>query len=127
MPFDGHEPVLHTYGVDILKGKEVSVHVNTADLCGFDWKETHVLGEDLFALNQERGQPLMKLAGNFEFNRACKAIWDKYSTGAFTKETLKYAYMDFCELFNIMVKPEHREAVIKDFKARFVLLGMDVD
>jgi hypothetical protein len=125
MPFDEHEPVLHTYGVDILKGKEVSVHVNSADLCGFDWKATHVLGEDLFALNQERGQTLMTLAHNFEFDRACKAIWDKYNSGVFSKDKMKAAYLDFCELFNIMVKPEHREATINEFKAKFVGLGMD--
>ena len=78
----------------------------------------------MYAINQERGQALMTLARNREYDQACKAIWDKYKNGAFTNETVNAVYKDFCELINVMVKPEFREEAIKNLKERFQLIAV---
>jgi len=124
MPFDGNQPVLRTYGVDILAGKDVSVHVNEADLCGLIWEETHKLGDaELFAINEERGARVMKLASERDYNRACQAVWEKYKHSAFTNETVNAAFKDFCQLINRIVKPEFREVALRDLRAQFDKLG----
>lgn len=82
MPFAGDDPILYTYGVDILEGKDVDVHVNTASLCGLEWTETHKLGDaELYVINQERGNKLLRTASNRRFDRASEEIWAKHMEG----------------------------------------------
>lgn len=129
MPFAGSEPVLHTYGVDILEGKDASVHVNTATLCGLDWKETHKLGEpELYAINQEKSSTLMQIASNRQFTRTSKAIWSKHTAGKnlngpMSRTEKTALYKDFCELLKRKVKPEYRDEALRGLKQQFDLLG----
>jgi hypothetical protein len=130
MPFTGNEEVLHTYGVDILKGLDVSVSVDSAALLALEWKETHKLGEpELYKINEIRGNALMRLAGARGFAKAQDAIWAKHQHGkdinsAMTREERTAVYKDLCQLLQQhQLTPAAHEENLRGLKLLFEELG----
>jgi hypothetical protein len=132
IPYDGNDIICCTYGVDILEGKEVSVQVDKETLAGLDWKATHILGEDeLFAINQERGTALMKLAGDRQFKRAQEAIVAKHTSGRdstipMTRQERTAYYRDLKDLLKKTFSPDSVDLANDNLKRQFEKLG-DVD
>ncbi len=130
MPYDGDDLICHTYGVDILEGKDVSVEVDltSASRTGL-WNATHILGDDsLFAINELRGNALMKIAGGRAFNRESQAIWAKHQdgkdpNGPMTRVERTAVYRDLCELITKACPPESVDQAIAGLKAQFETLG----
>lgn len=54
LPFEGPELRIETYGVDILNGTEVPVHVDVPAILGRQWVSSHDLGPGLLKLIEDR-------------------------------------------------------------------------
>lgn len=127
MPYAGTVQLLHSYGVDILEGQDVSVMVDIDMLRGMEWKETHRLGEpELYAINEKRGSSLMRIASSRQFTRACDAVWSKHNSGKdmnarITESERASLYEDFSELVTRTVKPEYREEALLGLKRQLGL------
>lgn len=129
MPYAGKDQLLHSYGVDVLEGRDVSVTVDLEMLRKLEWKETHRLGQpELYAINEKRGNSLMRIASNRQFTCACEAIWSKHNSGKDMDARMSRAertavYKDFRELLIRTVKLEHRQAALLALKEQFDQLG----
>ena len=62
MPYDESSTVIHTYGVDVLDGKEIGVYVDEIFLQSASWEATHTNGdEELFKLGKLKVEKLIGL------------------------------------------------------------------
>ncbi len=91
LPYDGTDDICHSYGLDVISGKPLNVHIDEGMLRSLDWKPTHQLGESsLYKEMQERMGKIMSVvverSRSHEISRIVKEVLGPPDGRPFTKE-----------------------------------------
>lgn len=90
-PFEGEESYCHSYGLDLVSGTEITVHVDQKMLRSLEWRATHQLGdESLYKESEERLRRIMSAvverSRKYEISRIIEEVLGPPNGRPFTKE-----------------------------------------